>query len=336
MCGILGICLDKRDRSEAAIGEILIDFGHLLEESTVRGIDATGVYVVNRDAEPVYLKAPVPADAFIWGDYGFWELLKAHVGADTVAIIGHTRAATTGAPECNENNHPIIDGPIIGVHNGIVLNHRALDKKYGKQAEVDSAAIMALLRTKAGDKPLTTKHLTSSLHEIDGPMAIAVADRRKPDGIFLARHGNPVAFHRDREMGVLFFASTGDILREALGDDTATFLMPADTACRVSPKTVRGNLQFWPIKERVEGKSHHDVRAARLLSKVGPGKAEAREAIAESRRGNSRFADEADVDAGERCSQCRQLPLMVYIWSDLTGEEEVQECCACNPYGVES
>jgi len=27
---------------------------------------------------------------------------------------------------------------------------------------------------------------------------------------------------------------------------------------------------------------------------------------------------------------------MVYIWSDLTGEEEVQECCACNPYGVES
>ena len=218
MCGILGICLDKRDRSEADFINLKADFSNLLQASMVRGIDATGFYIVNRDADVVYLKAPITAEEMVWengGDNAFWDTLDAFVGPDTVAIIGHTRAATTGSPECNDNNHPVVDAPIIGVHNGVIRNHLALAEKYPKAAEVDSAVIFSMLKTKAGDKPLTVKTITNSYDELVGPAAIAVADMRKPDGVFLARHTNPVNITRDRAAGLLMFASTLDILQDA-------------------------------------------------------------------------------------------------------------------------
>ena len=202
MCGILGICLDKRNRSDASISDIKSDFANLLVASQVRGTDASGVYIVNRNTDIVYLKAPVAAEDMVFGRANasaFWELLDAHVGADTVAIIGHTRAATTGSPECNDNNHPVVDTPIIGVHNGVIRNHLALNERYPKIAEVDSAAIFSMLKAKAGSKPLATGTIAKAFPELQGPAAIAVADTRKPDGVFLARNTNPINFARYRK-----------------------------------------------------------------------------------------------------------------------------------------
>lgn len=304
MCGILGICLDKRNRSDASISDIKSDFANLLVASQVRGTDASGVYIVNRNTDIVYLKAPVAAEDMVFGRANasaFWELLDAHVGADTVAIIGHTRAATTGSPECNDNNHPVVDAPIIGVHNGVIRNHLALNERYPKIAEVDSAAIFSMLKAKAGSKPLATGTIAKAFPELQGPAAIAVADTRKPDGVFLARNTNPINFARYREEGVLMFASTADILKDALGEDTATFPMPENTVCRVSSKTISTKLTFVPMARAkatgaVKGKGGFDNGVA--------------------------FAD-----GGERCPTCRQLFLVVYM-----GTQEIK-VCNCNPYG---
>ena len=308
MCGILGICLDNRNRSDADFTVIKSDFANLLEESQVRGTDATGVYIVNRNTGIVYLKTPIAAEDMGWGNAAandFWSLLEGYVGPDTVAIIGHTRAATTGSPECNDNNHPVIDLPIIGVHNGVIRNHLALGEKYPKAAEVDSAAIFSMLKAKAGDKPLTVKTIVNSFHELQGPAAIVVADNRKTDGVFLARNTNPINIVRDRKAGVLMFASTSAILKDALGDDVKTYAMPENTACRVSSKTVATRLTFIPMK-----------------------KAKPATPRTNTPRVPSRFTvnDGFDVDAGERCPKCRQLFLWVYLGTVET------KCCACNPY----
>ena len=337
MCGILGVCLDKRERNDADYIEIALDFARIWEESQTRGTDAAGVYIVNRESEIRYIKAPVPSNNItdMDDDFGFWQLIRDHVGPDTIAIIGHTRAATTGAPECNDNNHPVVDAPIIGVHNGIIQNHLRLNAKYPKCAEVDSAAIMSLLKAKAGDKPLTTGVVAGSLHDLDGSFAIAVADMRKPDGIFLARNRSPVSFVRNRADGILMFASTADILRRALGDGIHTFAMPADTVCRISRKTVRGSLSFKPLKA---AKPTTKTKAKLQCGKCGKDIVRFL-ASGEVPTGVDRFCVECQtkpvksatrfdlVDCGLRCSTCHQLYLMVYH-----GNVE-QRCCNCNPYG---
>ena len=320
MCGILGICLDKRDRSEADFINIKADFSNLLQASMVRGIDATGFYIVNRDADVVYLKAPITAEEMVWengGDNAFWDTLDAFVGPDTVAIIGHTRAATTGSPECNENNHPVVDAPIIGVHNGVIRNHLALAKKYPKAAEVDSAVIFSMLKTKAGDKPLTVKTITNSYGELEGPAAIAVADMRKPDGVFLARHTNPVNITRDRAAGLLMFASTLDILQDALGDDVTSLPMPDDTVCRVDHESITGKLKFVPVKKATPAVKTMAWRRDEAVRKAKPSASD----LFPGKYGT-------DVDAGERCPKCNQLFLVVYM-----GTQETK-CCSCNPYGA--
>ena len=335
MCGILGVCLDKRERNDADYIEIALDFARIWEESQTRGTDAAGVYIVNRESEIRYIKAPVPSNNItdMDDDFGFWQMIRDNLGPDTIAIIGHTRAATTGAPECNDNNHPVVDAPIIGVHNGIIQNHLRLNAKYPKCAEVDSAAIMSLLKAKAGDKPLTMGVVAGSLHELDGSFAIAVADMRKPDGIFLARNRSPVSFVRNRADGILMFASTADILRRALGDGIHTFAMPADTVCRISRKTIRGSLAFKPLKAaKPTTKPSATVIASKPVK--GPRYWQAQRdqqhvanASPTCRCRPCRDAAITNVDDGLRCSTCHQLYLMVYH-----GNVE-QRCCNCNPYG---
>ena len=317
MCGILGICLDNRTRTEDDLVNIKADFANLLLESQVRGTDATGVYIVNVHGGISYLKAPVAAQDMVWSlddEQGFWKALDANVGPDTVAIIGHTRAATTGSPECNDNNHPIVDGAIVGVHNGVIRNHLALDAKYPKAAEVDSAVIMSMLKTKAGKNPLSVGVIARAYPELVGPAAIAVADTRQPDRVFLARNTNPINFTRDRDAGILMFASTAEILQSALGDNVKTFSMPENTVCEVNHESISGKLVYVPIQ---------GAQASRPVAKKAQ---KAKPTVADLYPGT--FGK--DVDAGERCPKCKQCFLVVYIGTNET------KCCACNPYGSDS
>ena len=350
MCGILGICFDGRDRTDGEWMDIAWDFSNLWIHSMDRGTDAAGVYIVNRDSEIHYIKAPVTAEYLVGRDeanddmYGYWEFCRTHLGPDTVGIIGHTRAATTGDPKDNDNNHPVVDAPIIGVHNGVITNHKALDKKYPKVAEVDSAAIMSLLKHYSANRPITKKIIAKSVHELDGPFAIAVADMRKPDGIYLARNRNPVHFHRNRTDGLLTFASTSDILRDAYGDDTKTFSMPKDTVCRLSPGTVKRSMDFTKLKSpkpSTKSKpSANDLYPRESTTRHPWADLDTRYAPNCPHKIKHRICDHcterwlpsndaglADVDAGERCPKCRQLYLVVY-----TGGIE-SRCCSCNPYG---
>jgi len=61
-------------------------------------------------------------------------------------FVGHTRWATHGDPKNNANNHPILHGNVLGVHNGVLRNHESILAETGRQdaaSEVDSEAIFA-------------------------------------------------------------------------------------------------------------------------------------------------------------------------------------------------
>ena len=65
MCGILGICFDGRERTDAEWMDIAWDFSNLWIQSMQRGTDAAGVYIVNRDSEIQYIKAPVTSESIV-------------------------------------------------------------------------------------------------------------------------------------------------------------------------------------------------------------------------------------------------------------------------------
>ena len=298
----------------------------------VRGTDAAGVYIVNKDSEIVYHKAPVAGSVLADSD-SLWDMLNEYVSEKTVAIIGHTRFATHGDPEDNDNNHPIFDHPIIGVHNGVIRNHEKLNKRFAKAAEVDSAAIMALLRVKSKNAPMKLETLADNLHELDGPFAIAVADSRKPDGIFMARNHNPVNFFRERDAGLLWFASTSKILKDGIGAPLGKiFEMPANTCCRIDSKAVAGKLKYRDIKRsatpvktsttKSTPRVPRDVRSAGFhVTEAGTYPAEYRHLADDVPRRLKLKAEK--MRQAKVCSTCHEIKTLAYM-----GGMEI-ECCAC-------
>lgn len=315
MCGIFGFCFNEMGAThEDVLGDVLKVAIH----AQIRGTDACGAYVVNTDGI-VYWKA---ADSVSENLDDLATFLANNIGPKTVAIIGHTRAATLGSPENNNNNHPLLDKHIIGVHNGVIRNHSDLDGKYVKTAEVDSSAIMALLRAKTLDHNLGVKTLTKNLHELEGPFAIAVADTRSLDRVHIARNTNPVNFTRNLDKGYLAFASTAEILKSGLGD-VATFSMPSDTAVRIDSKAVNGQLSY----KSLLGKINPAVRTnkawldARLKNS---------DKYIPSRMRAAGIFDEAslpeynDRGATKKCSKCGQYQM--YAYTSQGGGIVVHEC----------
>lgn len=195
MCAILGVSFapgSTIDRQALAAA--------LLDEGDVRGRDASGWAWARGDEDGMF-KANVPGANISVED----------IPQDAEAIIAHTRAATTGSPTVNDNNHPVLSpsGNIRLVHNGVIYNHlelRGVLDNGAQLAEVDTSVIPGVLE----ELGLENTDL------IAGDASAAWFDRETGSMIHLARFSHSpvnVAFLED---GSFAFASTESILGRAL------------------------------------------------------------------------------------------------------------------------
>ena len=228
MCGITGLVLGRKARSEADFDAIKFSFIDSLIAAESRGVDASGIFIINEGGEHYFYRAPVRATK-LSGMSGFWNVLD-KVSASTIAIVGHTRAATTGSPKVVDNNHPIYDPPLVGVHNGVIRNHMDLREKYGAVADVDSATILSMLNSKLSDsQTLTRSIIAKTMPEAKGSWAIAIADTRK-DTLYLARNsGSPMQLTWQKRDRLLWFASTESILEPISSKKVKSISMTANT-----------------------------------------------------------------------------------------------------------
>src|SRR6266702_684104 len=109
MCGIAGYILSQRsgiDRTLAAQA--------LLAGIADRGADAVGyAYRGHSDRYPVVTKQRTPARQL---------LDRITVPAHATEVLVHVRDYTKGHPSIPANNHPVRHGPVVGIHNGIIVN----------------------------------------------------------------------------------------------------------------------------------------------------------------------------------------------------------------------
>src|SRR5215207_10286507 len=191
MCGIAGYSLSSRSRVERTLAAQA-----LLAAIAERGADAVGyAYRRRNETYPTVVKQRTPAS----------ELLeRVSVPDDATHLLVHVRDYTKGHPSIAANNHPVRHGPVVGIHNGIIVNDDELFERHGwRRAEpemtVDSEAIFALAEV--------TENRAEALEQLSGAMATAWVDERRPGLLFLARGvGRPLWLGRgNRE---IFFAST--------------------------------------------------------------------------------------------------------------------------------
>src|SRR4051794_30738877 len=109
MCGIAGYDLAPEsglDRTLAAQA--------LLAAIAERGADAVGY--AHRSAAngyPTVVKQRTPASLL---------LERVSVPGTAGQLLVHVRDYTKGHPSIAANNHPVRHGPVIGIHNGIIVN----------------------------------------------------------------------------------------------------------------------------------------------------------------------------------------------------------------------
>lgn len=123
-------------------------------------------------------------------------------------FVGHTRWATHGSPEDMRNNHPLVHGRFIGVHNGVLQNHSAILSITGREdpkTEVDSEAIFAAVN-KWGHRV--------GLSKILGAMVAVYANtEHHTRTLHIARtHGRDL-FYARTVAGSLIFASEEQAIR---------------------------------------------------------------------------------------------------------------------------
>jgi glutamine phosphoribosylpyrophosphate amidotransferase len=191
MCGIAGFSLTPGSRLDRTLAAQA-----LLAAIAERGTDAVGYAYPDPEASAaMVVKQRAPASKL---------LEQVAVPGLATELIVHVRAFTKGHPSIEANNHPVRHGPVVGVHNGRILNDDELLAEHPcARAEprmtVDSEAVFAVAAHSRSD--------AKAFEALYGTMAAAWLDERRPGVVHVARGvGRPLWLGECRDG--MFFAST--------------------------------------------------------------------------------------------------------------------------------
>jgi len=111
--------------------------------------------------------------------------------------IGHTRWATHGVPN-EANAHPHSDGTVAVVHNGIIENFQELRTELERKghtfsSDTDTEVVVHLITSYLNEGRAAEDAVRASLRRLQGAFALAILVASRPDVLFGARKGSPLA-----------------------------------------------------------------------------------------------------------------------------------------------
>lgn len=207
MCGIVGFITKGNARQDVLDA---IEMALMLDVK--RGSDACGVAWLTPDNTLKVRKGPGTTD----------RLLANYELQPTQLFVGHNRAATVGSKDYNENNHPLVSGSYVLVHNGAVTMDADNRKKLGlePEAEVDSQLIVQAIRLCAEKGASTPAAIVEAAKYINGTFACALMNAKEPGRVWLfKREYPPMKLVYMPKLCTIFFASDEDYIKESVGDE---------------------------------------------------------------------------------------------------------------------
>lgn len=225
MCGLVAYFTNKQKNIKLAQAK----FKWLLWYSQERGVEATGAGAIAKRSSTqeatnysLFLaKTNKPATTFIRSK-GFKELMK----LNTLIAIGHTRQPTQGFPLNNKNNHPIYTKSGLAiVHNGIISNDKELVEKNKLQSDglCDTEPYLKLIEKYYKKSNDMVKAIQEATKKVDGTIACLLLNKKEPRTLYAVSVNNPICFAYHISTGIIYIASTQEILEQSLLDYTLYF-----------------------------------------------------------------------------------------------------------------
>ncbi|MGB0243382.1 MAG: class II glutamine amidotransferase, partial [Bacteroidia bacterium] len=147
MCGIFGLIgLQEPGSSKSWTGTIK----KLAIDSQTRGKDSSGLCLVSRETEEVYVAKTDSSVKDLLSHAKVMKLLRSHTNnrSKSVLAFGHARLVTNGSQLNHENNQPICKDGYVVIHNGIIVNTEQIWKEFpdlDQNLEIDTEVIPALV-----------------------------------------------------------------------------------------------------------------------------------------------------------------------------------------------
>lgn len=166
MCGIFGL-----------IGTQTTDLpswaARLFRLSESRGKEAAGAAIRQDDLISVH-KAGITASAMIASPE--YRTLLSGLKPGPATLIGHSRLVTNGIQAVPGNNQPVVRDGLVVIHNGIIVNDKALWTRHGLSPStgVDTEVFAALVGEARRAGRTLPEAVAAAFAEIEGTAAIAL------------------------------------------------------------------------------------------------------------------------------------------------------------------
>ncbi len=198
MCGIATIAIGRRSRGRVNYPLLQKLVRELLVQLQPRGIDASGIAVINEGAPSRVFKKPLRPERLVVRPM-FAQVLES-VGEHTNFIMLHSRAASVGGTHENFNNHPIVVEPIVGIHNGTLFNEDSLFREFGdkfyQEGDVDSEIIFKLYLHFIDEGLNPKQAMAQAGHLLDGAFTGALVDMRNPSQMVMFKNERSLCVFR--------------------------------------------------------------------------------------------------------------------------------------------
>jgi hypothetical protein len=227
MCGIFGVVTHERCHQRDWIVNTV---QRLFQLSESRGKEAAGIALLTTDAIRIYKEDSCASEMITRSEYRrlFDESLGDGLNGNgqgprrPLAIIGHSRLVTTGDLNVHDNNQPVINEDIVGIHNGIVVNHEALWERFPamtRHAEVDTEVILGLTRHFLKEGRSLIESVTNTFSLIQGAASVALLFGELNQVVLATNNGSLYVVHSE-DGNTLLFASERHILETLIADRT--------------------------------------------------------------------------------------------------------------------
>ena len=209
MCGVFGVVArapgegPMLDRLERAVAIALL-------RSESRGKDASGVLA--RTPEGIVIAKEPERGARLRRRKSYQNVMdaarQASGSGSAFVVLGHTRMMTKGDASDPLNNQPVVDGPFAVLHNGIIVNDRAIASRLSTlpTADVDTAVLPALLFDLEAGGLDPEAAIREAFARLEGANTVAFVDARHPV-IHLATSNGSCYLLEDAALRLKLFAS---------------------------------------------------------------------------------------------------------------------------------
>jgi asparagine synthetase B (glutamine-hydrolysing) len=196
----------------------------LIELSEPRGREATGLSLLLPDALRVYRRPLAPSRVLEHPDFQQFLDTALPPGEQSfadaeLAVLGHCRLVTNGTQALEDNNQPVVNDRVVGVHNGIVTNPEALlaarpNETRADQMELDSAALFGRIGADLAAGADVASALRCAYRALEGEASIAMFAREEQELVVATNTG--CLYVAQPGAGVLVFGSEAHIVRTFL------------------------------------------------------------------------------------------------------------------------